>query len=62
MASNTGVHKAACTILQDLLGRQLLWLACRHHMLELVLKATFQELFGDTTGPEESFFKFLKPQ
>ena len=61
-ASNTGVHKAACTILQDLLGRQLLWLACRHHLLELVLKATFQELFGDTTRPEESFFKFLKPQ
>ena len=22
----------------------------------------FQELFGDTTGPEESFFKFLKPK
>ena len=61
-ASNTGVHKGSCTILQDLLQRQLLWLACRHHILELVLRATFQELFGDTTGPEESFFKFLKPQ
>ena len=60
-ASNTGVHKGACTILQELLQRQLLWLACRHHILELVLKATFQELFGNTTGPEESFFKFLKP-
>ena len=58
--SNTGVHKGACTILQELLQRQLLWLACRHHIFELILKHTFQELFGDTTGPEESFFKFLK--
>ena len=60
--SNTGVHKGSCTILQDLLQRQLLWLACRHHILELILKATFQKLFGNTSGPEESFFKFLKPQ
>ena len=27
-----------------------------------MLKKTFQELFGDSTGPEESFFKFLKPK
>ena len=25
------------------------------------MRATFQELFGETTGPEESLFKFLKP-
>ena len=58
--SNTGIHKGCCTILEELLGRQLLWLACRHHMFELVLKATFKELFGDTSGPEETFFKFMK--
>ena len=33
---------------------------CRHHMFELVLKATFKELFGDTSGPDEIFFKFMK--
>ena len=53
-SSNTGV-------LQQLLGRQILWVACRHHILELVLKAVQTELFGDTVGPEESFFKFMKP-
>ena len=26
------------------------------------MKKNFQELFGDSTGPEESFFKFLKPR
>ena len=30
-------------------------------MLRLVLKAAFTELFGDTTGPEETFFKLMKP-
>ena len=37
-SSNTGVHKVACTILQQLLGRQLLWLECCHHILELPSK------------------------
>ena len=36
-------------------------MACRHHIFELVLKAAFTELFGDTTGPEVTFFKFMKP-
>ena len=30
-SSNTGVRKGACTLLQELLSRQILWLACRHH-------------------------------
>ena len=57
----TSSNKGCCTVLQQLLGRQILWVACRHHILELVLKAAFTELFGDTVGPEESFFKFMKP-
>ena len=54
---NTGVHKGCCILLKDLIGRQFLWLACRHHILELILKATLTEFFGNTTGPEETFFK-----
>ena len=60
-SSNTGIVKGCCTILQGLLNRQILWMACRHHIFELVLKAAFTELFGDTTGPEVTFFKFMKP-
>ena len=43
-AANTGLHKGACTILQQLLQRQILWMACRHHILE--------HLFGETDSPE----------
>ena len=59
-SSNTGIHKGACTLLQQLLGRQILWLACRHHILELVVGAAFTELFEDTKSPEVTLFKLLK--
>ena len=59
-SSNTGIHKGSCTLLQQLLMRQLLWLACRHHILELVIAAAFTALFGETTGPDVLLFKTLK--
>lgn len=59
-SANTGVHKGACVLLQELLQRLLLWLACRHHILELILGAAFIKLFGKTTGPEVQLFKKLK--
>ena len=59
-SSNTGVHRGACRILQQLLNRQLLWLACRHHILELVVGAAFTELFGETKSSEVTLFKILK--
>ena len=44
-SSNTGVNKGSCTLLQQLLLRQLLWLACRHHILGLViLKSSWDSL------------------
>ena len=55
-ASNTGVHRGACVFLQQYLQRQLLWLACRHHIAELILRAAFDAIFG----PEVILFKVLK--
>ena len=49
-ASNTRVHRGACTFLQLQLQRQLLWLACRHHIAELILRSAFDSLFGNTTS------------
>ena len=60
IASNTGVHRGACTFLQLQLQRQLLWLACRHHIAEPILRSAFDSLFGDTTGPEVVLFKVLR--
>ena len=49
-SSNTGIRKGSCTILQQLLERQLLWLACRHHIPERIIAVSFITLFGETKG------------
>lgn len=56
-ASNTGKHKGACTLLEVAVGHNLLWLACRHHMLEVLLSDAFGVCFGPSTGPDILIFK-----
>ena len=59
-SSNTGIHKGSCVLLQEMLQRQLLWLACRHHILELLVKAAYHHVFGDTKAPDVKLFSILK--
>jgi hypothetical protein len=56
-ASNTGRVNGACTLLEAAIGRPLLWMACRHHMLEVLLSDAHNVCFGPSTGPEILFFK-----
>ena len=56
-ASNTGRLNGACTLLEVALVRNLLWMACRHHMLEVLLSDAFNVCLGPSTGPEILFFK-----
>ena len=37
-------------------GRPLLWLACLHHVMELLLHAAVVEKLGPTSGPSEKYF------
>ncbi|KAG0730224.1 hypothetical protein GWK47_003311 [Chionoecetes opilio] len=49
---------AVCTLLEQKLGRPLLNLACRHHVMELILASAFKATFGDaTSGPDVQLFK-----
>jgi len=56
-SSNTGRTNGACVLLEQKIKRDLLYLACRHHMLELVLAAVFKASLGASSGPEVSIFK-----
>lgn len=56
-SSNTGAKRGACTLLETKLGKQLLHLACRHHVFELVLEAVFSKCMGPSTGPDILLFK-----
>ena len=44
-SSNNGIHKGAVTLVQKAFDKQLLFLACRHHILEKVAGAVFDLSF-----------------
>ena len=55
-SSNTGIHNGAC-ILEQTLGRELVNIGCRHHVLEVILSNVFTAVFGGTGEPEVGLFK-----
>lgn len=56
-ASNTGQENGACVLLERLLERKLLYLPCRHHILEIILRAVFEKKLPGTSGPSVAIFK-----
>ncbi|XP_039968786.1 uncharacterized protein LOC120780593 [Bactrocera tryoni] len=56
-STNTGPMNGACAQLQRMLGRNLLTLPCRHHILEIYLRSVFDLHFKETQAPEVSIFE-----
>ena len=59
-AINTGRLSGACTLLEKSIGRGLLWLSCRHHMMEVLLSDMFNVCFGKSAAPEIIIFKHFR--
>ena len=59
-ASNTGRFSGACVLLESLFQRPLLWMACRHHMFDVLLAEVFKECIGPSTGPDILLFKHFR--
>lgn len=57
-ASNTGARKGACTLIENKLNRDLLWLACRHHIAEILMTAAWEKLFSSKGPSSNIFIKF----
>ena len=55
-ATNTGHHQGACIRIEQSLDKELLYFPCRHHILELVIKAVFSSVMGSTAGPDVPLF------
>ena len=55
-ASNTGLERGANVLIEQKLGRQCLWLACLHHILDLLMEAAIAEKLGPTSGPRKKYF------
>lgn len=58
--SNTGHTNGAANLLDGLLEEELLFLACRHHVIEMPLGAVYEQCLGPFTGPDIQFFKEFK--
>lgn len=56
-ASNTGYINGACTKLEQNLNKNLLYLPCRHHIFEIVLKGVFDVYMSTPSGPHVPIFK-----
>lgn len=59
-SSNSGVHRGAAKLLEQRLGTKVFYLACRHHILELLVGAVWEKLFGKVKSPENPWFKQFK--
>ena len=56
--SNTGHLTAGCISIQRVLGSPLLWLACRHHIGEVILVEVWNDLnIVTSTSPDITIFK-----
>ena len=54
---NTGAFNGACALLEKKMDKTLLHLACRHHILEILLSTAFHVCFGSSKSPEPAMFK-----
>ena len=51
-SSNTGLYTGTYTILEQTLGRDLVWIGCTHHVFEVMLASVFTAAFETSGGPE----------
>jgi len=58
-SSNTGLKSGAWMLLEQKLGRNLVSLACRHHVMELIIAKVFDTLMGTPSEPNKIISKIF---
>ena len=59
-SSNTGIMEGAVTHIESARKSKVLWLACRHHVSELIIKHVYTDIVAPSKGPDEPLFKAFK--
>mgnify|MGYP006352973215 FL=1 len=54
---NSGPRNGACILLEQKLDKDILWCACRHHILEIMLETVVILALGTSKGPDILIFK-----
>jgi hypothetical protein len=57
---NTGRLNGVCVRIEHKFGRELTWLACRHHIMEIIPSKVFTMCFGPSSSPDMPLFKKFK--
>ncbi|XP_073972974.1 uncharacterized protein [Rhodnius prolixus] len=59
-AVNTGIHHGTCKEIEKAIGRELIWLPCRHHIYEIILRSAFEVYWPVSSGPNVPIFGRFK--
>ncbi|XP_074106837.1 uncharacterized protein LOC141532405 [Cotesia typhae] len=59
-AVNTGIHHGTCKEIEKVLGKELIWLPCRHHIYEIILRSAFEVYWPVSSGPNVPIFGRFK--
>jgi hypothetical protein len=51
-AANAGLKVGALALLEKTMDKELVWIACLHHVFEVMLSNVFTVILGQTSGPE----------
>lgn len=57
---SSGIHHGAGVELEKILGRELIWLPCRRHIMEIVLRSVFEVYWPVNSGPNVKLFTRFK--
>lgn len=52
-----GRYTGTCVLLEEMLGKNFLYLACRHHVHELILRSVVEIYWKGTSGPNVAIFQ-----
>ena len=61
-ASNSGAETGACKLIEEWLGKPILWLACRRHIAELHIARAVEAVTGSTKDPGMQLYRRLKSE
>ena len=56
-SANTGLKASAGTLLEKALGRDMIFIGCRHHVSKFMLSAVCAACPGPASGPQLKMFK-----
>jgi len=57
---NSGLRNGACIILDQNKDKEMVWFACRNHIMEMMLKTVVVHAIEYSSGPDILLFKTFK--